>query len=210
MLDYINQISSVIEHGLPGEDAHIEVSPLGRIKSSEALKKSPDYKQSAVGVILFPFCGRVHLILIKRANYNGVHSGQISFPGGKKEMDDLNLEITALRECQEEIGIKPHELNLICQLTPVFIPVSNFLVTPFLFYLNFEPSLKIDQREVEESFSFDINIICKSESIQKKNILIRDNQYLENVPYFNINGKVVWGATALILNELRHILFKLK
>ena len=199
-------IKERFKYPLPGEAAHIPLSPSGRGISSETIKKAIHYKESAVALILFEERSQLNGILMQRQVYKGFHSGQVCFPGGKKEDFETNLSDTAIRETIEEIGLQEEKFNLLGELTPVFIPVSNFKIQPFVVQYTDIPLFNPDVREVKEVFSFPIEQLIQEDAIQRTKIQIADDEFLDDVPYFNINGKIVWGATALILNEFRDLL----
>jgi 8-oxo-dGTP pyrophosphatase MutT (NUDIX family) len=115
---------------LPGEHSHQKMSPLNRPLTSDALKNTSNYRESAVAIVLFESNNQIECILTQRPEYDGSHSGQVSFPGGKKEDTDEHLEATARRECKEEIGVELSLENYLGELSPVYIPVSRFLVLP--------------------------------------------------------------------------------
>jgi 8-oxo-dGTP pyrophosphatase MutT (NUDIX family) len=198
-----------VEMNLPGEQAHISMAPLSRPLSSEALKKVSDYRTSAVAVVLTSHENELSLLLIQRPDYEGAHSGQISFPGGKKDEDDVSPEHTARRECFEEIGIILSESSLIGKLTDVYIPVSNFLVHPFL-YLHSEPITFVpDEREVSEILIYPVQQLTSPDTIGTLDIRTPQGMILKNIPCFQFGEKKIWGATALVLNELREIIQRL-
>jgi 8-oxo-dGTP pyrophosphatase MutT (NUDIX family) len=192
---------------LPGEKAHEKMSPVGRPVSSIALKMADKVRESAVAVVLYKHNGTIECILTQRPEYDGNHSGQVSFPGGKKDISDLDLEATARRECFEEIGIPEDQGILLGQLTDVFIPISSFLVKPFVFYHEQLPELIRDEREVAEILSFPLFDLKKEEIISTMEIHLPNGSIYRNIPYFDLADKKVWGATALILSELREVLF---
>lgn len=202
----LHKLSELLITNLPGEDSHLEVSPMGRIKSSEAIRKAQKFRESAVSLVLFEESSMLKSILIQRTEYKGAHSGQISLPGGKWEEIDEDLKSTALRECEEEVGIPRNELISLGMLTPVFIPVSNFSMYPYVFFHPKVPQLKLDAREVVDVIVFDIKELCSEEALKQTSISVSQNRILNNVPCFIINDKIVWGATALVLNEFRRLL----
>ena len=210
MSNFAQQLSYHLEHHLPGEIAHLPLSPSGRGRSSEALKKADKVRESAVAVILFEKSNELHCTLIQRPNYEGTHSGQISFPGGKKEPSDNDLLITSMREAFEEIGVELKEKHLLGSLTSVYIPVSNFSVAPYVFYYPKVPSYIKDNFEVAEIVEININDLLHESVIKHTNIPISNGNMLNNIPYFDLENKIIWGSTALILNELRAIIKRLK
>lgn len=207
-LHQLDKIVQALESDvLPGEDAHMLLSPYGRSRSSEALtglNKPP--KVSAVMVIVFPKDGKLHNVLIRRPEYSGVHSSQIAFPGGKQEVSDRDLFHTASRESHEEVGVPEHHMQLIGELTPVYIPPSNFLVHPFVSWVEKEPTFIPDPREVARIIEYPLESLLDDEIIKVRSIKPSSVGYKINAPYFDIDQEVVWGATALILSEFREII----
>ncbi|MEO9531464.1 MAG: CoA pyrophosphatase [Crocinitomicaceae bacterium] len=193
---------------LPGDFAHKEMYPI-RKSISEINLENEVYRSSAVLALLYREHETTNLILTQRQEYEGKHSGQISFPGGKKEDYDTDFQDTAKRETMEEIGLEKEKIHILGKLTDVFIPVSSFLVHPFIGYYEEYPAFILSEREVKEVITFDINLLQDEQILSERKIHLGGNQYLKNVPVFEINGKIVWGATALILNEIRHLLKKL-
>lgn len=199
-------IQKLFEYELPGESAHYAFSPL-RGSSSEALKKASVIRQSAVAVVLFNTEKELHCLVIERQQYDGTHSGQISFPGGKWEEADADYEATALRECFEEVGIKKSELASIGKLTEVFIPVSSFLIHPFVFWWkNPITDLIIQPREVASVHQINLELLFKEENKHFFDITINDQMTLKRVAHFVQDEIRIWGATAVILNELKELL----
>ena len=187
------------------ETDHLPLLPMGRTLSSEALKSMSNPKESAVGIHCYLNNENNHeFLLIERSEYNGKHSGQIAFPGGKKEVSDIDLMATARRECHEEIGIKITDGILIRELSPVYIPVSNFRMVPFVFYHQEKPILTLNRREVKdvipltlEDLSFALSITLRNIPVDKNSLFIRD------VPGFEHGTYWIWGATALVLSQLK-------
>ena len=153
----------------------------------------------------------VRLILILRNTYNGVHSNQIGFPGGRVEEDDKTLFDTAIRETFEEIGIAVEKNELIRELKEIYIPPSNFNVYPFLVLLNHPPSFVKDDKEVKEIITIDLDSLLNCKITQTLipvptilNELNTQNDVL--VPTFKLAGYNVWGATAMMLSEIRDLI----
>ena len=206
--NFIENLKSSIDKGLPGETSHIRMSPLKRPLSSLAILETTNVRESAVAIILFLKEDDYHCILIQRPIYDGTHSGQVAFPGGKKDVEDIHLEHTARREAFEEVGIQLSENLLIGELTEVFIPVSSFKVKPYIYYHETIPELKPDEREVSEIFTFSMEDLLNEQSFSTMEIKFPNGIVQKNIPCFNLSQKQIWGATALILNELRDLILK--
>lgn len=202
------RIKNALENHLPGEEAHLPMSPSGRGKSSELFKETDFYKISSVAVILVQAEDGLKIILTQRMDYEGAHSGQISFPGGRKEDLDTELWNTAIRETQEEIGVQLHSENLLGKLTNVYIPVSGFLVYPFVFYLEEQPCFT-NNYEVKETFFITDEQLLNEHSVSKMSVSV-SSKFNMIVPCFNIENRQIWGATAIILNELKVLLQQIK
>lgn len=199
----LQQIERGLKNELPGISAHIPLSPTGRKEAADILRKVRQFRESAVGLILYEKDNQLETILMQRPSYRGVHSGEVCFPGGKMDPVDKTLIDTVRREIHEEIGLDDHRLNLMGQLTPVYIPVSLFKVQPYVFYYTGQPEFVLDKREVAEVFTFPSDILLNDDIIKSTKLVLDDKRVLPNVPYFDINKKIVWGATALILNEFK-------
>lgn len=207
---FIENLKLTIHKGLPGETSHLRMSPLKRPLSSLALQEATNVRESAVAIILFPKEDSLHCILIQRPIYEGTHSGQVAFPGGKKDLEDVHLEHTARREAFEEVGIELTQNLLIGELTEVFIPVSGFKVKPFIYFHETIPELRPDEREVAEIFTFSIENLVDEQSFSSMEIKFPNGIVQKNIPCFNLSQKQIWGATALILNELRDLILKIE
>lgn len=195
-----NNLITRLQSELPGERAHIHFYP-DRIKN-KSVENINDKKLSAVGIHLYPEKESVFFVLIKRPNYNGYHSGQIAFPGGKKDNSDSNLEQTAKRESFEELSISMDNGEFICELTAVYIPVSNFLIHPFVFWHNQKPYMS-KNHEVAEVIEISLDELINEDNIGKINL---EKIGLIDIPAFIFRECQVWGATALILSELKEML----
>lgn len=182
-----------------------EMAPLNRQLTDPLLLEPGSFRPSAVMVLLFPDAnGRVSFPLIKRITYPGVHGGQVALPGGKLETEDKGPLEAALRECREEIGLQG-EPELLGSLSPLFIPVSGFLVYPYVSFLhNSQPDFKAQEREVEKIFRVELKELLNEQNLKRGTVPVQNTKIIS--PYFELEGMQVWGATAMILNELRHIL----
>jgi 8-oxo-dGTP pyrophosphatase MutT (NUDIX family) len=183
-------------------DAHNRLMSYKRPSIEEARSKVPSPTESAVLILLYPKQKEWHSILIQRTGYEGVHSKQIAFPGGKRELSDENLEATALREAEEEVSIVPSEVEIIGSLSTLYIPPSNFLVTPYVGISTSEPRLKPDPREVGSIIPFNTKELYREGIIQETELDLPSYDRKMKVKYYAIENHIVWGATGLMLAEL--------
>ncbi|NTV85025.1 MAG: CoA pyrophosphatase [Bacteroidales bacterium] len=158
-------------------------------------------KKGGVLVLFYPFKSRIFLVFMKRTEYPGVHSGQVSFPGGGWEPGDESMTKTALREAEEEIGVDPKTVHIIGQLSDLFIPPSNFLVTPVVGYTEQRPAFRPDPVEVDRILEVTLDHLMLKETRQVKEITVFPANRMR-VPCFYTGGDIIWGATAMIVNEL--------
>ncbi len=198
---FVIQLKSRLNYALPGEAAQFTMAPLARQRLSEIQLSEFSPKLSAVLVLLYPEADSIHTLLIERHVYNGHHSGQIAFPGGKFEDNDFELKQTALREAFEEIGVFPEKVQVIGNLTDIYITPSNFLVKPFVGVVEKKPDFIADVREVNQIISVDLFSLNDKSRINEKVIMQSSGENIKT-PYYEINGLIVWGATAMIISEL--------
>lgn len=193
---------------LPGQDAQRLMAPANRVATAEYLKNlSIKPRLSAVMLLIFQGSNNTpSILLIERPIYEGVHSGQIAFPGGKMDDSDNSLLETALREMREETGYYGL-IEVLGKLSDVYIPPSNYLVTPFVAYSDTKPKWNPDPREVACLIEAPINFL-NNDSLVHDGEFITSGKYKVKAPYFLFQGYKIWGATAIILSELRAILRK--
>ncbi|HAG16913.1 MAG TPA: hypothetical protein DCG69_10425, partial [Bacteroidales bacterium] len=201
IFDFQNRLKNALTAELPAWNAHSRLAPKERLESLRPINWPKDAKQSAVLVVLFVENEQVHVLFILRSIYDGAHSGQISFPGGQKEEHDLDLMSTALRECGEEIGLYLSPSQVLGKLSELYIPPSNFLVSPFVAFIENMEQLQLDSNEVQEVFQVPISALLNQDNFQIRAVISRGNRTL-SAPCFYLENKIIWGATAMILNEL--------
>jgi 8-oxo-dGTP pyrophosphatase MutT (NUDIX family) len=189
-----------IAKGLPGTEVQWALASSDRMIKGFPRFPREDSKSAAVMILLYPKDDLIHTAFIQRPEYDGVHGGQISFPGGKKEVSDPDLIHTAIRETSEEIGIIPSEINVINTLTPLYIPVSNIVVTPVVCWMDKQPLFKRQEDEVVFIIEADIRTLMNPSTIKIKPFEIRGEMI--DIKYFDYKDNVIWGATAMILHEL--------
>ena len=164
-----------------------------------------NHRKSGVLLLFYPESGKGFFPLIKRPVYPGVHSGQVALPGGKLEPTDPDVIFTALREAEEEIGIDAGKVEVLGRLSDLYIPTSNFLVSPVIGFLSETPSFIPEQKEVARVIKTELRTIFQPQIKQRTFLELGGGMRLDT-PYFAIDGEIVWGATAMILSELLHLL----
>lgn len=203
--DFITELTDKLQQPLPGQEAQYKMAHLAR---RNAVPPPPNARQAAVLALFFPKNTDWHIVFIERdnSNPNDRHGGQISFPGGKYEEGDESLQYTAIREAHEEVGVHPEKVEIIGELTDLYIPVSNFKVNPFVGFVDYTPTFRPQVEEVSNVLEVPFKLL-RDYSIQKTTDLrIANNITLRGVPYFDLFGKVLWGATAMMLSELLEVI----
>lgn len=206
--DFLNCIPKIEREILLGEVAHLKmVTPerLQLMKDLDIVSNNP--RRAAVLMLFYPKQSLTHLVLIVRNSYPGVHSSQIAFPGGKVEQEDFDLQQTALRETHEEIGIAPSKINVIRPFTEIYIPPSNFLVHPFLGFSEQELSFELQEEEVAGIIELPLTEFMDDGIIILKTMNTSYSKDID-VPCFKVNEHYIWGATAMMMSELKETLKK--
>lgn len=201
--EFLKYIPKIVNQQLPALTAHAKMAPLERLPTLDPeYYKANNPRRSAVMMLFYPKDEQAHLILIKRNAYEGIHSSQISFPGGKAEPEDGSLADTALRETFEEVGVDPADIDVVMPFTEIYIPPSNFLVSPFLGLSLNEPMFKPNPDEVVELIQLSLNVFLDDSIVVQADMQTSYAQKI-TVPAFKVNEHIVWGATAMILSELK-------
>lgn len=200
-------LKDTLQGDLPGMEAHRKLLPPGRrLKSFD--HELSTLKLSSVLLLLFPEGERLYICLMKRPSTMRHHPGQISFPGGKVEKEDVSAEMTALREAREEIGIDPYSIEILGKLSDLYVEVSKFSIQPFLAWADKKPDFLINSGEVEELILLPLSDFVTEETIFETELQTFTGPLLVN--YYPYNGEIIWGATAMILSELIEILKRQK
>ncbi len=201
----IDTIQEKFSGPLPGRAAQYRMAHVGRDYPSPNIGEA---RKAAVVILLYPNAKKeTQLVLIQRMFHpKDRHSGQISLPGGKLETSDPSPKAAALRELEEELGVPTGDVAILGQLSDLHISVSNFLVYPFLGVTNKRPEFIPQPTEVHAILETPLKVFLEKSMRQKKNLKLPNGIVLKNVPYFNIQGHTVWGATAMILNEFSELL----
>ena len=202
MEGFVSQLKTLLASKLPGSEAQYKMAPELRLGQEHAR-----YKNAAVLILLYQKDEQVCTVFMKRPEYPGAHSNQVSFPGGKFEEGDRDLHVTALRETNEELGIDDSRIQVLGELSPLEIPVSGIEVLPVVGYYPGIPQFNPDPAEVRYLIETPVRNLLNPDLSQEriKTILCK----LVRVPYYNIKGNQVWGATAMILSEFLEIVRKI-
>jgi 8-oxo-dGTP pyrophosphatase MutT (NUDIX family) len=202
---FLNNIDLFKSAKLGGLESQFRLAPKMRLQYNAEKIAASNPKKAAVLALFYPNeHNETCFLLTQRASYKGTHSAQISFPGGKIEVSDENLQATAIRETFEEVGVTANQIEIIREITDVYIPPSNFLATPFLAFSETKPIITINH-EVDHTFDVKLSDLFDDNNITSINIT---TSYAKNidVPCFKLNNYIVWGATAMMLNEIKELL----
>jgi len=201
----IDEIENALKRPLPGKKAQYLMAPGYRpdYELDEVMKFNP--RIGGVLLLLDPYDDETSIIFTLRKQYDGTHSGQMSFPGGKREASDIDITQTALRETSEEVGIAPEMVRVIGRLSELYIPPSNFLVYPTVGVLREKTVFKKEEDEVEEIVEIPLSFFLDEKNQSKTNIKVMGNATVE-VPAYVYNGYTIWGATAIMMSEFVYMM----
>lgn len=204
LLTFVKTFKSVLEkHPLPGPGAHYLMASDFYKEKRIDIDKVSGYKKSAVCLLLYEKRGVIHFLLIKRPDTHRYHAGQIALPGGGSDEAET-YEQTALRELKEETGIVIPEENIVGRISPIYIPISNFYIQPIVAFVTSPPVIH-RSIEVEEVIEFSLNGLLDENILAETEVITTGNLKLKT-PYFKVQGFVLWGATAMILSEVKELL----
>ena len=207
---FLIAISKIKSVPLPSEASQFKMVPPFRQQLLKQQKHNiTDVKKAGVLALFYPNSeNKTHFVLILRKTYKGVHSAQIAFPGGKLEAQDRSLKETAIRETYEEIGVAKQHIEVIQKLTEVYIPPSNFHVQPFIGISKKTPRFIKQDTEVETIIEIPLKHFFNDSALVLKTVTTSYSTDIE-VPAFKLNGYIVWGATAMMLSEIKDLLKQL-
>lgn len=214
-----------LQQPLPGAASHMKMAPAHRMAEFEGIRdKDFNPRLSAVLVVLFhedensalnqpassdatetdvpAILNGLKMVFIRRGEYVGIHSGQMAFPGGRYEESDSDLRETAMREVEEELGIPRDSYEIIGHLSDLYVPPSNFLVRAYVAYTHQRPAYQPDPREVQEVIEVNLSHFLNHENVKVKDFPAHNSVNNTSAPYYDVDGVVIWGATAMMLREL--------
>lgn len=199
-------ISKIKNLKLPGSESQFKMSPPFREELIERQKeKIKNARQAAVMALFYPNGeGETMLVLILRKTYKGVHSAQVGFPGGKIEANETLVE-AAIRETYEEVGVEAHEIEVLKAMTQIYIPPSNFYVHPFFGIAKSTLNFIKQDEEVEDIIEVKLSHFLDESIITTKSVATSYDVNV-SVPAYKLNDHIVWGATAMMLSEVKDLL----
>ncbi|HQV78252.1 MAG TPA: CoA pyrophosphatase [Chitinophagales bacterium] len=202
---FAHDLKNAFKQPLPGKSAQAALRPYLKLKPSLDAPPLPNPKRGAVMSLIYPIQSVPHILFIERPIYKGVHSGQIAFPGGKIEQSDASILAAALRETHEEVGVLQNEIEVVGPLTSVYVLASNFMVFPFVGILDSAPQFILEKKEVANIMEVPLSYFLEPGIIKEKPIKSAIGFTLM-APYYDLYGKTLWGATAMMVSELNTIL----
>ncbi|MFK7831709.1 MAG: CoA pyrophosphatase [Winogradskyella sp.] len=205
---FLESVVKIKHITLSGEDSHAKMSPPYRLDLAKKMKeKSQTARKAAVMALFYPnHNDETYLVLILRKTYKGVHSAQVGFPGGKYEDEDANdLMVTAIRETEEEVGVSKSAYEVVKTMSPIYIPPSNFMVHPFFGIAKHPIKFTKQDDEVEAIIEVKLKDFLDDTNSITTRVPTSFNVEVD-VPAFQLNGHKVWGATAMMLGEIKDVL----
>lgn len=204
--NFVSILSKVLKNKkLPGAIAQYKMAPLSRKQEADRYFVPNRYKKGSVLVLLFPENKIIKTVLTLRQTHLTHHSGQVSFPGGKFDEADITLENTALREAREEIGVNESGIQIIGHLSELYIPVSNFMLYPYVGVVHQKPLFKKNNNEVNKLIEVNLNLLLDESIKNEKRIQLPNGKFMD-VPCYNIENEIIWGATAMVMSEFVEII----
>jgi 8-oxo-dGTP pyrophosphatase MutT (NUDIX family) len=196
----IAALKAALQQPLPGLDTQMEMAPPHRGRPDQAWVMAQNPRRAAVLIFIYPIAGEAHVVLTQRPDYPGVHSSQISFPGGQLEAGDHDLSEAALRETEEEVGLSRSEVSILGAMSELYIPPSNFLVQPFLAYGLKKPEFIPQASEVKEILEVPLHFFQDRTKISTTRFQLNGQDF--ETPCYVFEKRIIWGATAMMLREL--------
>lgn len=206
MIKTVGKLRDALKGPLPGLDAQLRMAPSPRL-GWDPLKFPEGARDGAVLLLLYPHDDHLYVALTVRGAQLRNHTGQVSLPGGRVDGGET-LEAAALREAQEEIGVDPGAVEVLGRLTPLHIPVSGFLLHPIVGATSTRPAFQRAEWEVARIIEAPISLLSDPSIIRRETRIriVKGESIDVDVPYYDIDGEKVWGATAMVLSEFCAVL----
>jgi len=212
MQDLIQFFKTRLQKELPHSNIHKEgLDPktlkllLEEERNAKAQFQTKPPRVCAVMIAMYPHEGEIYLPMMLRPTKSRAHPGQIAFPGGKREDQDIDLIDTARREMHEEVGVLVPRENILGSLSSVYIPPSNSLVTPILGFLEAKPDYVIAPDEVERALDIAVKDLANPANRKIKKAILTNGDYFE-MPAFAVSDVFIWGGTARMIQELNRLM----
>ncbi|MEM1136534.1 MAG: CoA pyrophosphatase, partial [Bacteroidota bacterium] len=203
--EFASFLRTELNKKLPGDQAHAQMTDNIKLRQVQQANSTP--RKAGVLILIYPHQQEFYIPFILRPIYDGAHSGQIAFPGGRTEKEDLDIKHTALRETHEEIGVIVNRNAIVGTLSDLYIPPSNSLVTPTVAVISQKPDFIPDAREVDQVLEFPLYAFQNPYNQQAVQVELPNGLKLKT-PGFLIENSIIWGATAMMMNELLYIVKK--
>jgi len=205
VIDLERRLRRALTTPLPGLEAQLRMAPQPRV-GWDPENPPPGLRDAAALVLVYPFNALPHVVLTLRGSGLRRHTGQVSLPGGSVDVDE-SIEIAALREASEEVGVAPASVRLLGRLTPLQIPISGYMLHPVVGLVETRPAFSPAEWEVARILEVPITVL-RDPGVVKRHTRTREfgGRVVEiEIPYFDIAGEQVWGATAMVLSEFLEI-----
>ncbi|MCB9170148.1 MAG: CoA pyrophosphatase [Flavobacteriales bacterium] len=200
------RLAEALRGPLPGHAAFLAHAGYSRSELQRIFDSTDRPRESAVLALIYDRDDGPHILLMLRTDEGGVHAGQVSFPGGRKESDDPDLRATALREFREEIGAPTDGIEVLGTLSQVFIPPSRSLITPFVAVRSTLGPTSPQASEVRALIEAPLSKLLAPDALRMGERYVQALDRRTQVPGFEVQGHLVWGATAMMIAELRELL----
>ncbi len=201
--EILERLAEQLQDSKPGLPAQLQMAPDHRRHERTYLEVGDSCLKAGVLILLYPVNGRFHVALTLRSDRVAHHQAQISFPGGSNDPGESLVE-TALREAREELNIAPDSLRVLGELTPLYVPPSNYCIFPFVAVADHRPDFQAASDEVAEIIEVPLDHLLNPGSVKREHWTIHGVGV--EVPFFLYGGHKIWGATAMILAELLEII----
>lgn len=199
----LERLEARLKEPKPGLAAQLRMVPDPRPGQKTYEEVQDSCRPAAVLILIYPRREKLHLVLTLRTSKVDHHRDQISFPGGEKDKHETVVE-AALREAAEELRVRAAEVRVVGELTPLFIPPSNYCVFPVVATAAKRPTFRRAPAEVAEVIDLPLDVLFDPGRIRREVWRLHGQDTV--VPFYSFGRHKIWGATAMILAELAEII----